>query len=173
MNARQILESRRKKAPTQPVKVRLFSKEDGGSVAEGDAVLVFLPDSDRLRMVDAAAQAVARQNVPASDGRHAAEESYHILSLALREADAPDKVFFASVEDAKALLAGSEAMRLRIEYDNFLETHFPVNVSAAEVEEIREAAKTHFLGDLMTSFGYWRLLRSLPSLARTYGALPQ
>lgn len=170
MNAAEFLKSRRTKAPTHPVKVRLFSKEDGGSFADADAVLVFVPDADRLRADDDATKALVASGVPASPERRAAEETHHLLARALRCANDPALVFFDSVDACKAALLDDEALKLRNEYERFKNTHFPPSISNEEIAAIKEAAAGYFLPALLTQFGYWQILRALPSLAASYGA---
>jgi len=151
------------------VDLRLFSKDKGGPLPTVPAVLQFVPDSDRLRAVDAASAELAKVPGGASPARRAVEEAHHILTLAIRDASAPSKVFFASVEQCKSLLVDDEALRIWNEYERFKFTHYPGSITVEQVAEIKEAAKTLFLDALISRFGYWPTLRALPSLAVLYG----
>jgi len=150
--------------------VRLFSKDKGGPLQECPAVLQFVPDSDRLRAIDAAADILARVPGGATPDRRAVEEAHHVLTYALRDADQPARVFFKSVEQCKQFLVEDEALRLWNEYERFKVTHYPGSISVDEVKAIKEAAQTLFLDGLISRFGYWPILRALPSLAVIYGA---
>jgi len=170
MNAVQFLADRGRSVPLHPVKVRLLDPADPSRAAEASAVLRFVPDRLRLAAEDAAAGAIAKLQGPVSPERRAAEEAYHLLVQAVRQESDPASLFFETVEQAKSMLVDSEAIRLRNEYERYKETHFPATLTQEEIKRIAEAAKTHFLSDLLTSEGYWPILRALPSLAMICGA---
>lgn len=169
--ASRLLSQRGKPAPCHTVTVRLTGKDDKGAdcVSDADAVLVFVTDLAAHKAQDAATAALGGK--PASIDRASAEQAYYLLAEALRaSSEARAERFFASAEEAKALLVDKEAVRLMNEYRRFVEVHYPDTLSESDFKAIQEAAKDHFLSDLLTSFGTLPILRALPSLAMAYGA---
>lgn len=170
MNAAEFLASRGRSIPTHPVTVRLLDPSDPTKLADAPAVFRLVPERLRLAALDKAAESLAALKSPASDNRRIAEEAYHLLVEAVRQESAPAAPFFETVVQAKSMLLESEAVRLLSEYQRYTDTHFPASLSEAEIAELSEAARGHFLSDLLTSYGYWRILRALPSLAVISGA---
>jgi len=170
MNAIQFLTDRGRSVPLHPVTVRLLDPADPSRTAEASAVLRFVPDRLRLAAEDAAAASISKLPTPVSPERRAAEEAYHLLVQAVRQESDPASVFFETCDQAKSMLVDAEAIRLRNEYERYKETHFPATLSPDDLKRIAEAAKNHFLSDLLISEGYWPILRALPSLAMHFGA---
>lgn len=169
MNAAELLSSMGRNIPLHPVAVRLVDPADPARVGEVPAVLRFVPDRARLAALDSAAESIAKLNHPTAE-RRVAEEAYHLLVQAVRQSDAPARVFFESVEQAKSMLVDAEAIRLRAEYERYQETHFPPFFSDEEARKLAEEARNFTLPDLLRSRGYWPILRALPFLAVTFGA---
>lgn len=168
--ALRLLKQRGKAAPAHPVRVHIQGKNAQGLDVEDhvEAVLVYVSDAALHAAQDAAAAALAGKS-PTID-RRASEEAYHILCEALRAPDNRAERLFTNVTQAKAMLVGAEAVRLSNEYGRFIQVHYPDTLSKQEMAAIEEAARSHFLPDLLTRFGTLPILRALPSLAATYGA---
>jgi hypothetical protein len=170
MNAVQFLADRGRSVPLHPVTIHLLDPADPSRVAEAPAVLRFVPERNRIAAGDHAAESLAKMKTPPSTERRDAETAYHFLVEAVRQDGAPSAVFFESVEQAKSMLVDSEAMRLVNEYERYKATHFPDSLSQEAAKKIAEDARNFCLSDLLKSYGYWPILRVLPSLAIACGA---
>lgn len=169
MDAKAFLASQGKSIPLHPVTIRLVDPADPSKVADASAVLRFVPEPARLRAIDAAAESLAKIKNPSSE-RRAEEEVYHFLVQAVRQTDAPTVNLFDTVDQCKSMVIASEAQRIHQEYERYVETHFPQTLTQEEIKQIAEDAKQYFFDDLLRRYGYWRILRALPSLAVIFGA---
>ena len=170
MNAADFLAKGGNAIPVHPVTVTLVDPKNPSLRIDAAAVLRFVPDRLRLAATDTATETLSRLKAPPSDERRATEEAYHLLVEAVRQESDPAQIFFQSVDQAKSMLLDVEALRLRNEYERYKDTHFPQQLSPEQVKEIAEATKNHFFGDLVRHYGYWPILRALPSLAVSSGA---
>ena len=170
MNAAEFLASRGRTISTHPVTVRLLDPSDPTKMADAPAVFRLVPERLRLAALDKAAESLSALKSAASDNRRIAEEAYHLLVEAVRQESAPAAPFFETVVQAKSMLLETEAVRLLAEYQRYTDAHFPASLSDEEIGKLAEAARGHFLPDLLTSYGYWPILRALPSLAAIFGA---
>lgn len=169
MNAASFLASQGRSIPLHPVTIRLVDPADPSRVADAPAVLRFVPERLRLAADDAAAESLAKLKDPTPD-RRAAEEAHHFLLQAVKQADSPAANFFESVEQVRSMLIDAEALRLRAEYQRYKESNFPETLTEAEAQRIAKDARNFSLSDLLRSYGYWQILRVLPSLAIAFGA---
>jgi hypothetical protein len=170
MDAKKFLSDRSRSVPLHPVTVRLVDPADPARLAEAQAVLRFVPERLRLRAEDDAADSLAKLKTAATTERRAAEEAYHFLVQAVRQADAPGSNFFETVDEAKSMLVLDEALRLKSEYERYKSVNFPEILSDEEARKIAEDAKNFCVADLLRSYGFWPILRALPFLAVQSGA---
>ena len=151
---------------------RLLAREDMANDPSGGMALAIDTTVKELGLaaLDKAAESLSALKSAASDNRRIAEEAYHLLVEAVRQESAPAAPFFETVVQAKSMLLETEAVRLLAEYQRYTDAHFPASLSDEEIGKLAEAARGHFLPDLLTSYGYWPILRALPSLAAIFGA---
>jgi len=161
--------------PHKPVKFRAIGKSpSGGPVASDvDAVFVFVDETERAR---ARVDAIAELKKDFKDADYppsvlSDEITYHFLYRALRDGgDAEYRVMFAeNVRALKNALVAREAARLDEMYNEWVEQEFPEDVSDEDMAKMTEDAKLRFFGDLLSAYGYSRIRRALPSLAKVFG----
>jgi len=170
VNAAEFIKTQGQAKPLHPIKVRIVDPENSSVLAEMPAVLRFVPDRLALAALDAANKELAGLGAPPTAERRAAEEAFHLVALALRQEADPSQPLFNSALQAKSMLVRDEAVRVRDEYQRYVDTYFPPAFSDEEARRLAADAKAFFFSDLLTRYGYWRILQALPFLALAYGA---
>jgi hypothetical protein len=169
MNAAAFLASQGRAIPTHPFTIRILAA-DLVTMAEAPVLLRLVSDRARLAAEDAAAESLAKLKTPPSDNRRDAEYAYYLLVEAVRDPQSPALIFFESVDQAKLMLVDEEAIRVRAEYERYKSTTFPAKLTDEEARQIAKDAENFSVNTLLQSYGYWQILRALPSLAVICGA---
>lgn len=161
-------QGRSRPAPTRPVTFKVLGVDQRmqGLVAEAQAELAFVPESVRQEALRDAERVIretyGEDSIP--DDRREDERSYHVLHRALRDKDDVRQPFADSVKELKNALVLSEARRLWIAYQQFVEEEFPDIVDAETFERLVEESKKTSLPALLSSFGFDAVRRSMPGL---------
>lgn len=160
-------------APTRPVRFKVIGKRANGEqvVADAEAVIAFVPESQRVESRVAADKAL-RMSFP--DGNAPAdllndERVYHLLLKCLKDSDDHRQPFAMTVDELKGSLHRRVAVDLYTAYEKFSADEFPEEMDVDTFEQLVEEAKKKSLCDLLSSHGSELILRALPSLAAHFG----
>lgn len=158
-------------AATRPVKMRVVGLDPSARsvVAEARAEIAHVSERERqqaLREADRALHDLYLHD-PVPEDRREDERTYHILQRALRDADDVRQPFSDSVTELKSALVLAEARRVWAAYVQFMEEEFPDQVDGETFERLVEEAKKASVPDLIASFGFDAVRRSMPGLLAT------
>src|SRR5262249_39368698 len=97
------------------------------------------------------------------------EEAYQLLFEALRDeeidANGQYRRLAATVDELRSSLVLRECQRLHEEYEEYVAEEFPRVISKDEMAKLVEEAKKNSLSDLLTSYGYEKLVALATYLA--------
>jgi hypothetical protein len=169
-------QGRARPAPTRPIAFKVLGVDGqmNGRVGDASAELAFVPEAPRQEALRDAERAIRDHygDQPIPEDRRDDEGKYHVLFRALRDRDDVRQPFADSVKELKNALVLPEASRLWREYNQFVDEEFPDLVDAETFEKLVEEAKNHFLGDLVCSFGFDVVRRSMFGLLARLKKLP-
>lgn len=134
-------------------------------VADAKAEIVCVSERERqeaLREADEAVRKLYGGDPP--EDRRSDERMYHVLHRVLRDVDDHRQPFADSVIALKNAFVRSEAVRAWSEYVGFLDEEFPEAVDAETFAKLVQATRTAFLPDMISSFGFDAVRRSMPGL---------
>ena len=151
----------------RPVRVRIIRREQSLTVADAEALLSFVSESDRAEAHRQADEAInARyKGRPVPDDARSDERCLHVLQLALRDVDPPHGLFADTPDQLRNALTLPAIQELWAEYQRYLAEEFPPYVDATEFGRLVEEAKKKPLPDLLDSFDCDFVRRSMPGLA--------
>lgn len=166
-------QGRARPAPTRPINFKVLGRDQRASVmvADASAELAFVPEGARQEALRDADKIVmdAYGSATVPTDRREDERAYHVLYRALRDKDDPRQPFADSISELKGALVLPEAQRLYNEYKQFEAEEFPDIVDAEMFERMVEEAKKNSLSDLLSSFGFDVVRRSMPGLISRLG----
>ena len=168
MTLADFLKQGARQAATRSVSFKVVGQDSQARalVADARAELAPLSEHQRQEALREAERALRETYYkdPIPDARRDDEGMYHVLTRALRDPDDPRRPFADSVRELKGALVLAEAARLWSAYVAFLDEEFPDIVDAETFEKLVDAAKKVSLIDLISSFGYDVVSRSIGGL---------
>jgi hypothetical protein len=152
-------------AATRTFKIRVVGKDpqENNVVGETEVDIAFVPERYRQEALRDAAKALheAFGDTPVPEESADSERKYHILLRALRDSDNPKEPWCGNVTKLKNALVIREANRAWDEYCLFLEEEFPNQIDNETFANLVEQAKKVSLPDLIDSFGFDVVRRSI------------
>jgi len=132
--------------------------------AEVRAVFVFVDEDQReelrVRAREAVRKKFADREIP--DGVFRDEEEYQLLFEALRDEDVDANGQYPrladTVDELRSSLVLRECRRLMDEYEQYIAEEFPPAISKDEMAKLVEEAKKNSVSDLLTSYGFEKLV---------------
>jgi hypothetical protein len=142
--------------------------------AEVTATLAYVDEFQRAEALAAAEKSVRSRfpTGPLPEVQLGNEETYQILFRALRDAEDPKRPFADSVDELRLSIVKPVAAWLYREYELLIEEEFPTIPTDEQFDELVADAEKKSLRALLTSMGFLRLARALPSLAAHFARSP-
>lgn len=160
--------------PINPRPVRFFAKGRDERLrlvkAEVSAVFIFVDEDQREELRVRARESIQKKfgERPVPDGVMRDEEAYQLLFEALHEEESKDGQHARladTIDELRSSLVLRECRRLNEEYEQYVAEEFPPQVSNEDFQAMVEESKKNFAPDLLTSFGYEKVVSLISFLA--------
>ena len=134
--------------PQKPVSFKAIAKTRDGALYNVDAVLVLVESPEVRRAIHDAEVALREEYKPAADGTappipnkaRADEETYQMLTRALRVPEDPRRPLARTVLELRNALPAPVAAQLITAYNEWLEAEFPDTMTMAALRAMEEEA---------------------------------